>query len=149
MEGERIAKGYELFRQGYNCSQAVVGSFADLLPIDFDSAMMLASSFGGGMGRMREVCGAVSGMFIVLGLLYGYKTPETGDIKAEHYSVIRNLAEEFRAINGSIICRELLEGNAEIGGIPEKRTEGYYKKRPCGEYVKDAVAILQKYISEK
>ncbi len=148
MESERVKKGEQLFRAGYNCSQAVVGAFADLLPVDFDTAMMLSSSFGGGMGRMREVCGAVSGMFMVAGFLKGYPTPETGEVKAAHYAFIRKMADEFKEKNGSIVCRQLLAGKAEIGGVPEERTESYYQKRPCSEYVKSCVAILEKYIGE-
>ncbi|MBQ3068776.1 MAG: C_GCAxxG_C_C family protein [Clostridia bacterium] len=138
-------KAKALFCEGYNCSQAVLGAFCEELGLPFDTAMKLASSFGGGMGRMREVCGACSGMFMVAGLLYGYSSPETGAPKAELYSRIRELADRFREENGSIVCRELLEG-ATVGGTPEARTEHYYKKRPCGDYVGCAAAILEEYI---
>ncbi len=138
-------KAKALFCEGYNCAQAVLGAFCEELGLPFDTAMKLASSFGGGMGRMREVCGACSGMFMAAGLLYGYGTPETGAPKAELYSRIRELADRFRTENGSIICRELLEG-ATVGGTPEARTESYYKKRPCGDYVGCAAAILEEYI---
>ena len=136
-------KAEALFLEGYNCSQAVLGAFCEELGLPFDTAMKLSSSFGGGMGRMREVCGAVSGMFMVAGLIGGYASPETGHVKAAHYERIRKLADRFKAENGSVICRELLGGTAEIGGTPEARTAQYYKKRPCAEYVKIAASILE------
>ena len=141
-------KAEALFKEGYNCAQAVLGAFADDLGLPIDTAMKLSSSFGGGMGRMREVCGACSGMFMAAGLLYGYSTPETGAAKMELYERIRELADRFRSENGSIICRELLGGTAQVGGTPEARTEQYYKKRPCGEYVRSAAAILEQYLKE-
>lgn len=139
----------ELFKEGYNCAQAVLGAFAEELGLPLDAAMRLSSSFGGGMGRMREVCGACTGMFMAAGLLYGYDTPETGAPKAALYEHIRELAERFRKENGSIICRELLGGTAPIGGTPEARTDTYYQKRPCAEYVRSAAAILQQYRNEQ
>ena len=141
------AKAEALFHEGYNCAQAVLGAFSEELGLPIDTAMKLSSSFGGGMGRMREVCGACSGMFMAAGLLYGYATPETGAPKMALYEHIRALADRFREENGSIICRELLDG-AQVGGNPETRTEAYYKKRPCGEYVRCAASILEHYIQE-
>lgn len=138
----------ELFTEGYNCAQAVLGAYAEELGLPTDTAMKLSSSFGGGIGRMREVCGACSGMFMAAGLLYGYDTPETGAPKMALYENIRELADRFKEENGSIICRELLGGSPEVGGTPEARTEQYYKKRPCVEYVRSAAAILEKFIEE-
>ena len=86
-------KAKELFLQGYNCSQSVFAAFCDVTGIDFNTALMISSSFGGGMGRMREVCGAVSGMFMVAGALYGYDSPKDNKIKSEHYARIQKLAE--------------------------------------------------------
>lgn len=143
----RAEKAEALFKNGYNCAQAVLGAFAEDLGLPLETAMKLSSSFGGGMGRMREVCGACSGMFMAAGLLYGYSSPETGPAKMELYERIRDLADRFRKENGSIICRELLDG-ATVGGTPEARTETYYQKRPCGEYVRIAAAILETYIEE-
>ncbi len=140
-------KAEALFKDGYNCAQAVLGAFAEELGLPLETAMKLSSSFGGGMGRMREVCGACSGMFMAAGLLYGYANPETGATKMELYERIRELADRFKHENGSIICRELLEG-ATVGGTPEARTESYYKKRPCGEYVRIAATILEEYMEE-
>ncbi len=94
----------ELFKQGYNCSQAVFASFCDDLNLDFDTALKIASSFGAGMGRLREVCGAVSGMFMVAGMKYGYTDVKDREAKTEHYKMIQELAEQFKTDNHSIIC---------------------------------------------
>lgn len=141
-------KARELFKQGYNCSQAVAGAFCDKMNLDFETAVRLSSSFGGGMGRMREVCGAVSGMFMVAGMMYGYSSPQDFDLKKEHYKLIQALAEKFREKNHSIVCRELL-GLEKDGYVPEIRTDKYYKKRPCAELVYDAAEIIEEYIEKK
>ena len=144
-----VKKAIDLFKEGYNCSQAVFLAFEDKYNIDRPTAIRLSSSFGGGMGRLREVCGAVSGMFMVAGLLYGYNDPRDYDIKKEHYARIQQLAKEFEMLNGSIICRELLGlGTEKEGPAPEHRTEEYYKKRPCAELVGMATAIMEQYILE-
>ena len=138
-------KAKELFKQGYNCSQAVLGVFCEELGLDFETAMKIASSFGGGMGRMREVCGTVSGMFMAAGLAYS----TTDNNKAEQYKIVQELANRFKAQNGSIICRELLQGiESSTSPIPSERTETYYKKRPCIDLVGDSVEILEKYMLE-
>lgn len=137
------------FRKGYNCSQSIVLTFADLLPVEEKTLLSLASSFGGGMGRLREVCGAVSGMFMVAGILYGYDGPETGEVKAEHYARIQELAHRFEEKNGSIVCRELLGLNVRHDvPVPEARTEEYYKKRPCPEIIGDVAEMLEQYIHD-
>ena len=137
------------FRKGYNCSQSIVLAFEDMLPVDKTLLSKMASSFGGGMGRLREVCGSVSGMFMTAGLLYGYDGPETGDVKADHYARIQELARRFEEKNGSIVCRELLNLNVRHDKpVPEERTDEYYKKRPCPELIGDAVEILEEYIKE-
>lgn len=142
-------KAIGLFKEGYNCSQAVFLAFEDKLNIDRSVALKLSSSFGGGMGRLREVCGAVSGMFLVAGVLYGYDDPKDYDKKTEHYARIQQLAKEFEVLNGSIICRELLGlGTEKEGPTPDKRTDEYYKKRPCAELVGMAAAIMEQYISD-
>ncbi len=138
-----IAKEY--FLQGYNCTQAVVLAFADEFQVDKDTLLMLSSPFGGGMGRLREVCGTVSGMNIVLGLKYGYNNPKAKDEKKELYKKVQILAEKFKEDNGSIICRELL--GLDIKGadspVPSERTKGYYKKRPCADLCKYAGDLLE------
>ena len=140
-------KAMDLFKEGYNCSQAVFLAFEDKLHIDRNVALKLSSSLGGGMGRLREVCGAVSGMFLVSGVLYGYDDPKDYDKKTEHYARIQQLAKEFETQNGSIICRDLLGlGKEKEGPAPDKRTDEYYKKRPCAELVGMAAAIMEQYI---
>ena len=134
-ESPRGQRAFELFKEGYNCSQAVVLAFADLIGMDEKLLTRVTSSFGGGMGRLRLVCGAVSGM---------------QQEKAAHYERIQELAGEYRAVNGSIVCRELL-GLATSGAdqpTPELRTAEYYKKRPCGQLVMLAATILESYIKE-
>ena len=121
-------KAVALFKSGYNCAQAVFVAFSDVTGLDEKTALMLSSSFGGGMGRMREVCGAVSGMFMVAGQLYGYASPTDNVAKKEHYALIQRMAAKFREENGSIICRELL-GIDSDGATPTKRTDEFYKKR--------------------
>lgn len=142
MNKREIAMG--LFTQGYNCAQAVAGAFYEEIGLPQDTVMMLASSFGGGVGRLREVCGAVSGMAMVLGATHGYCDPTVVQEKADHYALIQEVAGEFSARNDSIICRELLglpEGKDEP--TPEQRTSAYYQKRPCAELVGDAAEILE------
>lgn len=147
MTHPELAKAY--FEQGYNCAQAVFLAFSDLTGLEKSTALRLSSSFGGGMGRLREVCGAVSGMFMAAGLLYGTEEGSSQEDKAQHYARIRELAGAFQAQHGSYICRELLEGvSTTPGGAPEARTEHYYKKRPCGRLCYDAASILDKYIEE-
>ena len=137
------------FMKGYNCTQSVVLAFADMLPVNESDLLKMASSFGGGMGRLREVCGSVSGMFIVIGLFYGYDGPETGQVKAEHYKRVQELAHRFEEKHGSIVCRELLGLNVKREApTPEARTKEYYKKRPCPEIIGDAAEILEEYIKE-
>jgi C_GCAxxG_C_C family probable redox protein len=137
------------FLKGYNCSQSIILAFADMLPIDESTLMKMASSFGGGMGRLREVCGSVSGMFMIAGLLYGYDGPETGQIKADHYARIQELAHRFEEKHGTIICREMLGLNVRHDEpVPEARTKEYYRKRPCAEIIGDAAEILDQYLKE-
>ncbi len=144
---DHVKKAEQLFLDGYNCAQAVIGAFCEDMDMPFDTAMKISSSFGGGMGRMREVCGACSGMFMAAGMLCGYATPETGPVKAEHYKRIRDMADAFRAENGSIVCREILKKDAEVGGTPSERTEKFYHARPCMKCVCSAAAILEEYIN--
>lgn len=140
-------KAEENFKEGYNCTQAVVLAFSDLHGMDTIAAAKLSSSFGGGMGRLREVCGAVSGMFLVAGMLYGYGEPKDFQGKKEHYERVQQLAKAYEEENGSIVCRELLGlDKGKDKPVPEKRTEEYYKKRPCGKLVRIAAAILEQYI---
>ncbi len=144
-------KAMALFREGYNCSQSVIGAFAEDLELEFDTSMRLASSFGGGMGRMREVCGTVSAMLMVIGIKFGYSEPKAFDKKSKHYKLVQDAAEMFREKHGSIICRELLGLNLKPGEtdnhVPERRTKTYYKKRPCVNIVGDAAEITEYIIN--
>jgi C_GCAxxG_C_C family probable redox protein len=140
----------KLFEKGYNCSQSVFAAFCDETGLDNDTALKIASSFGGGMGRLREVCGAVTGMFMVAGMKYGYTDASDKRAKTEHYRLIQDLAGQFEKENGSIICRELLGISIKHDDpIPETRSENYYKKRPCAELVEQAARILDEYIINK
>lgn len=143
-------RAVELFKQGYNCSQSVVAAFCEEMDIDFETALRISSPFGAGMGRLREVCGAVSGMFIIAGMRYGCTDPKDNKAKAEHYKMIQQLAAKFKEENHSIICRELLGLNAGPDSpIPELRTNEYYKKRPCAELVGCAAEILEEVLKNK
>ena len=146
----KLAKNY--FLQGYNCAQAVSMAFADEMNMDADTVARMVSAFGGGMGRMREVCGAVSGMFFVLSSLEGYSDPKDHEGKMALYQRVQELAEIFRCQNGSIICRELLSGRVPtVSDSPEPspRTAAYYQKRPCPELVAIAAGIVQEKILRK
>lgn len=135
----------ELFLWGYNCAQSLAVAFCDVTGLEPDFAARLASSFGGGMGRLREVCGAVSGMLMVAGLLYGYAVPGDDDIKGAHYALVQSLAGEFRREVGSIVCREILD-NPPTDPAPSPRTAEYYARRPCTRMVMTAARILDDYI---
>ena len=151
-EKSRGDRARELFREGYNCSQAVTLAFAEELEargISREMAAGLASSFGGGLGRLREVCGCVSGMALVCGALEGYTDPKTAAEKQDHYKKIQELVTTFKNENGSYICRELLAGiNTDTNPVPEARTESYYKKRPCAELAACAADILERHLEE-
>ena len=142
--GERAA---ELFLQGYNCAQAVAVAFCDVTGLEPDFTARMASSFGGGMGRMREVCGAVSGMLMVAGLVYGYDIPGDDVSKKKHYALVQNLAGQFRREAGSIVCREILK-NPPSDPNPTPRTAEFYAKRPCARMVILAGRILDAYMAE-
>ncbi|MDO5558545.1 MAG: C-GCAxxG-C-C family protein [Oscillospiraceae bacterium] len=145
-----VKKAGDLFSEGYNCAQSVFLAFAEDFDMDTQTALMLSSSFGGGMGRLREVCGAVSGMFMAAGLYYGYDSPSDIQAKTDHYKLIQELAARFKEKNSSIICRELLglSSSGPDSYVPEKRTNEYYKKRPCRELVMIAAQILTDYLRE-
>ena len=138
----------ENFRKGYNCAQSVLLAFGDVTGLDDKTAAMLSSSFGGGLGRLRELCGTVSGAAMVLGLVQGYADPDDLEAKTAHYHRVQEFARRFREKNGSIICRELLSGVQTIeGNDPEQRTDAYYKKRPCPALCRCAAEILDEIFS--
>ena len=135
------------FKDGCNCTQAVLLAFSDRTGLDAETAMRIASGFGGGMARMREVCGAVSGMFMAAGLILGDDGVPSHEHKRALYAQLQALAAQFRAENGSLLCRELLSGTrTSPGGIPEERTEHYYRKRPCAELCRCAAELLEQYL---
>ena len=142
-------KARELFYAGYNCAQAVFCAYAEDMGLDVETAARLASSFGGGLGRLREVCGAVSGAEMALGFLRGYSDPADHASKLAHYEQVRELARRFREKNGSIVCRELMKGvKTTPGGEPEKRTPEFYASRPCLRVVGEAAGILEQMLAE-
>ncbi|MBR4626539.1 MAG: C_GCAxxG_C_C family protein [Ruminococcus sp.] len=149
MKYDHADKACELFAGGLNCAQAVFTAFSDVTGIDEETSKRLSSSFGGGMGRMREVCGTCSGMFMVLGLLFGADTERDDKLKAAHYRRVQELAGQFREVHGTIVCRDLLK-NLSVSSTPtpEKRTEQYYKVRPCVRFVRTAAELLDKYLEE-
>ena len=140
-------KAAELFMEGYNCAQAVAVAFCDVTGMEPKFAAKIASSFGGGMGRMREVCGAVSGMLLVAGHLYGYDGTEGDSVKMAHYQLVQYLAGQFRDQVGSIVCREILK-NPPSDPAPTPRTEEFYRQRPCTRMVLLAGNLLDAYIAE-
>lgn len=141
----RPEQAYENFKSGYNCCQSIAVAYADLLGLSSEMAARLSSGFGGGMGRLREVCGAVSGMVFVASALKGYSDPKDNAQKKELYALVQKLAGAFERENGSIVCRELLGLSVKKEDpTPSERTEGYYKKRPCAELVRMAAEILER-----
>ncbi len=148
---ERVAKARRLFKEeGYNCCQAVVLAYNDLFDIDDSTAAAMSSGFGGGMGRMREVCGSVSGMVMLAGLIAPATDPSIKVDRTKNYALVQEMAGEFKALNGSIVCKELL-GLVPMGSSqpvqnespePSDRTPEYYKKRPCEELVGISARIV-------
>jgi C_GCAxxG_C_C family probable redox protein len=148
----RIERAVALFKSGYNCSQSVVAAFADLYGFTEEQALRMSASFGGGIGRMRQTCGAACGMFLLAGLDTGAVDAEDRVGKSHNYEVVQQLAERFKAENGSLICAELLGLSttaAHRDTQAEPRTDLYYKKRPCVEMVETAARIFADYLIEK
>lgn len=163
---ERVEKAVALFKQGYNCAQSVTAAFADLYGLTPEQALRISASFGAGIGRMRDVCGAASGMFILAGLQCGSAIPGDAEGKKLNYEVVQMLATKFRERNGSMICGELLglrpmqnpivnstpltdsepASLVSMDPVPEARTEDYYKKRPCVKMVEEGARIFAEYL---
>ncbi len=141
-------KAARLFREGLNCAQAVFCAYGDLTGLDRQTSIRLSASFGGGMGRLREVCGSVSGALMVLGMLRAPLDPTDHAAKAAHYALIQEFAKRFRERHASIICREILGTRAGSGYVPEKRSEEYYAMRPCEHCVYDAAEIIEAMLHE-
>lgn len=153
---ERVAKARRLFKEeGYNCCQSVVLAYNDIFGIPDEVAASMASGFGGGMGRLREVCGSVSGMVLLAGFLSPATDPKNMEGRTKNYALVQELAGKSKEINGSIICRELLKGETasqkdkQESPTPSDRTPEYYKKRPCEELVGISARIIGEKIIEK
>ena len=152
---DRIQRATQLFKSGYNCSQSVVAAFADIYGFTEEQAQeqfgfLLTAFFGGGIGRMRETCGAACGMFLLAGLEKGAVDGADKEGKAANYALVQELAAEFKKRNGSLNCGELLglKKRAEISSVPEERTEQYYAKRPCSKMVEEAARIWAEYLEK-
>lgn len=145
----RADRAEELFRMGYNCSQSVFAAFADVLGMSVEEAAKIASPFGAGFGKLREVCGAVSGMTLLVGYLKGYDDPADSEGKKALYALIQKMCGEFEAEKGTIICRELLGlKKGEDMGEPAVRTEEYYRSRPCVGACRTAAEIAERLLEE-
>lgn len=144
----RTEQAKENFKKGYNCSQSVVLAYADLFGVDKKTAAAMAEGFGGGMGRMRLTCGAVSGMFMLAGLKYSKGEAGDTETRTKIYETVQKMANDFSQKNGSIVCADLLGLNLpkDNSPAPEARTEQYYKKRPCVDCVGDCAEIVEKYL---
>ena len=147
---DRIQKAVELFKSGYNCSQSVVAAFADMYGFTQEQAVRMSASFGGGIGRMRETCGAACGLFLIAGLETGATEATDREGKAANYAVVQELAAEFKKRNGSLICGELLglKKKEPISTVPEERNTQYYSKRPCAKMVEEAARIWVEYLEK-
>lgn len=145
---QRTDKAVELFKRGFNCSQAVFAAFAGEFGMDEETALKVSAGLGGGVGRSREVCGAVSGAAMLVGFKYGATTGDDAEAKAKCYAVVQEIISEFKQTNPSIVCRELLSlGEGEnTNPTPEARTQQYYKKRPCVQIVEDAARAVEKIL---
>lgn len=148
---ERIELAVSLFKEGYNCSQSVVAAFADMYGFTREQALKMSASFGGGIGRMRQTCGAACGLFLLAGLETGCTEGKNREGKEDNYKFVQQLAGEFEKRNGSLTCSRLLglEKNAPTPTTPEARTEEYYKKRPCVKIVEEAARIWVEYLKSK
>ena len=146
----RKEQAINYFKEGYNCSQAVVLAFKDILKTDANELCKIASPFGGGISRMRETCGAVTGMILVLGNLIGYDTPELGEKKHELYKNTQELLRIFEKKYGSLTCRVLLNLSSQHDDPkPSKRDYSFFDKRPCLELIGGAAEILEDYLKRK
>lgn len=141
-------RAVELFKQGFNCSQAVFAAFADEYEMDEKTALKASAGLGGGVGRLREVCGALSGAAMAAGMVYGATEGSRQDQKAMTYKIVQQIADEFKKQNGSLICRDMLKLMAQEkqSYVPEERTDEFYKKRPCLKIIESTAKIADKII---
>jgi len=147
---ERIEKAVALFKEGFNCSQSVVAAFADQYGFTHKQALRMSASFGGGIGRMRETCGAACGLFMLAGLETGAVEGADRDGKARNYAVVQELVEEFKRRNGALKCADLLglSKKEPVVSTPEARTAQYYAKRPCVKMVEEAARIWCEFLEK-
>lgn len=147
---ERINQAVEFFKEGFNCSQSVVAAFADKYGFTREQALRMSASFGGGIGRMRETCGAACGLFMLAGLETGATEGADREGKAANYALVQELAEEFKQRNGALRCADLLglSKKEPIVSTPEARTNQYYAKRPCVKMVEEAARIWCEYLEK-
>ena len=144
-------RALELFMEGFNCSQSVFTAFADRFGIDENTAKRISAGLGGGVGRQREVCGAVSGAVMVLGSISAAVDGDDAEGKKENYELVREFCDLFRERHGgTIICREMLKimADKKEPATPDKRNAEYYAKRPCAKAVYDAAEILEEMIEK-
>ena len=148
MEEDRVARAVALFKEGYNCSQSVVAAFADLYGFTREQALHMSASFGGGIGRMRETCGAACGLFLLAGLEKCALEGSDRESKAANYALVQEQAEEFKKRNGALRCADLLglSKKEPVISTPEVRTDQYYAKRPCVKMVEEAAKIWCEYL---
>lgn len=151
MENDRIDKAVALFKEGFNCSQSVVAAFADMYGFTHEQALRMSASFGGGIGRMRETCGAACGLFLLAGLETGATEGSDREGKAANYALVQELAEEFKKRNGALRCADLLglSKTEPVVSTPEARTSQYYAKRPCSKMVEEAARIWCEYLEKR
>ena len=151
MEDKRIEKAVALFKEGFNCSQSVVAAFADMYGFTHEQALRMSASFGGGIGRMRETCGAACGLFMLAGLETGATDGANHEGKAVNYKLVQELAEEFKQRNGALRCADLLglSKKEPVVSTPEARTNQYYAKRPCVKMVEEAARIWCEYLEKQ
>ncbi|MFI3322799.1 MAG: C-GCAxxG-C-C family protein [Rikenellaceae bacterium] len=147
-QNSKKIEAVNLFREGYNCAQSVVVAFHNECGMSKEMAESIAAPFGAGIGRQREVCGAVSGMCLVLGATSHFDSNEKREGRATIYATTQELCAEFKAAHGSIVCREILKGGASTYPMPEERTVEYYAKRPCERCVEDAAGLIANFLEQ-
>lgn len=149
---ERVQRAVDLFMSGYGCCQSVVAAFADIYGFTDQQAKLAAAGFGGGVGRMRMMCGAVSGLVMLAGMSDGQTEGDDREGKAHCYKVVQDLLAKSKEENGSLICAELLgiKGPVPVGNfIPDERNAEYYRKRPCAAKVESTARIFAAYLDSK
>ena len=151
MTEDRVQRAVELFMSGYGCSQSVVAAFSDLYGLDDEMAKRISAGFGGGVGRMRMMCGAVCGLVVLAGLEKGQTEGADRDGKAECYKLVQDLLAEFKAEKGSLICSELLQlrKGQPVTHVPDERNAEYYRVRPCARNVECAARIFARYLESR